>query len=166
MRATLKKMKKKMKKKKIKNIEGKGRNTRRPAKQSWVQPLTPYKKDVFVCTGFSEKEIQRAIKKIGAKKWWLDFVDRSQGTWKELIEKGCAFVAQEERHGAFLLRLRPFEDTWDYWEVLIHELHHLVHGLAEHLAMEKETEAQAYLQEHLFNKIRRKLLGNEPYDTA
>lgn len=143
---------------------GIGRNTRRPAKQSWGQSIHPYRKEIFVCTGFSAKEMLSAIKEIGAKKWFLDYTVEREKDWQEMIDANYAFVSQEKQHGAFVLRLRRFEDTWEFWECLIHELNHLGRFLAVSVAATEESEAQAYTQEWLFHQIRRKLQGIVPYD--
>ena len=58
--------------------------------------------------------------------------------------------------GLFLV-LGPYEDTWAFWEMLIHELNHAVFRFAEIKTMQTETEVQARLQEYLFRSIRRKL---------
>lgn len=93
----------------------------------------------------------------------VDFAESHEKTWQDLIDAGCAFVSREETHHAFVLRLRPFQDSWQWWETLIHELNHLVDGMAEAQAFEKEWEAKAYLQEYLFHEIRRKCMGLDPY---
>lgn len=136
----------------------------RPAKQAWVQQTHQWRKDIFVCTGYSAKEIVTAIKKEKAAKWMIEYCEKSQEEWQKLIDAGCAFVSREPTHQAFIIRLRPYFDAWEWWETLIHELNHLVDGMAEAQAFEKEWEAKAYLQEYLFHEIRRKLMGLCPYD--
>lgn len=146
-----------MKKKKgTKGVKGK---KIRPAKQGWTQSTHQWNKDIFVCTGYSAKEIVGAIKKQKAVKWMVEFVEKEQTGWQKLIDANCAFVSAEEKHCAMVLRLRAFTDSWDFWETLIHEISHVVDMMAENQAFEKETEARAYLAEHLFHEIRRRLLG-------
>lgn len=141
--------------------KSRSRHSRKP-KQSWCQSTGQWNKEIFVCTGFNAKEILKGIKRIGAKDWFLTYAEGQLVTWQKLIDGGCAFVAREPVHGAYVMRLRPYSDSWDFWEVLIHELNHLVDYMAEGQAFEGETEAKAYLIEHLFHEIRRKLQGVVP----
>ncbi len=138
---------------------------KRSDKQGWVQKTHQWRKDIFVCTGYSAKEIIKAIKQQKAKHWMVEYVEKEEKTWQGIIDEGCAFVAREPTHNAFVMRLRPFQDSWEFWETLIHELAHLVDGMAEGQKFEKETEARAYLQEYLFHEIRRKLQGVVPYNS-
>ncbi len=102
----------------------KSRPKKRSAKQAWVQQTHQWRKDIFVCTGYSAKEIVAGIRKIGAKDWMLKYCDENEKEWQDIIDAGCAFVSREPRHGAIVMRLRPYQDTWEYWETLIHELNH------------------------------------------
>lgn len=131
-------------------------------KQHWIQSTHQYHKDIFVCTGYSAKEMIRAIKSYKPKKYILDFIAEHEESWAEIIKKNCAFVTMEESHGILVLRLRAYENDWKFWETLIHELSHLLDMLSEHQKWEKETESRAYLHEWLFHEIRRKLMGIVP----
>lgn len=126
----------------------------------FVQDFGTYTNEMLVLVGVeNKKEVFTYLKRIKAKvdfsKWVLEDFD----SWKERIEekkqKGL-FCWNDEVEGTVLL-LRPFEDTWEYWEVLLHEIHHAVDYLVKNNLMEKEIEAQAYLFEYLFRSIRRKL---------
>ena len=75
----------------------------------------------------------------------------------EIFKLNNALVAHND--GKFLLLLRKVRDDWDYWEILLHETHHITWYLAEGKMFQKEMEAQAYLQEYLFHAIRRKIMG-------
>ncbi len=145
-----------------KGKKGRKQSTR-PEKQSWVQQTAQWRKDIFVSTGYSAAEILAGIKKAKVKDWMLKHVEAHQEDWKKLIDMNCAFVSCEEKHGALIIRLRPYRDSWDFWETLIHELSHAVDFIAERINIEKETEAKAYLQEFLFREIRRKLIGAQKY---
>ena len=94
-------------------------------------------------------------------KWVLkDFSD-----WEENIKnknKGL-FCWNEMVEGCVLL-LRPYQDAWEYWETLMHEIQHIVQYLAKCKGMNDEPEAQAYLFEFLFRSIRRKLQGTDKID--
>lgn len=135
---------------------------KRPAKQSWVQSTAQWRKDIFISSGFSAKEIVEAIKKEKPYKWFSDWASANEARWNDLIVAETAFVAMEPDHAAFIVRLRPYEDTWAFWETLIHELNHLVDMMSNKQMFQDETEAKAYLQEYLFHEIRRTLMGVEP----
>lgn len=151
------------KKKKIPNhLKANPKRTPQPAKQHWLQSTHQYRKDIFVSTGLSAKEMVREIKKFKPKKYILDFIEKRESEWKEIIEKNCAFVTMEESHGVLFIRLREYQDSWEFWETLIHELSHLLDFMAGQQKWETETEARAYLQEYLFHEIRRKLQGIVP----
>jgi hypothetical protein len=144
----------------------KNRSRARPKKQYWLQSTHQWRKDIFVSTGLSAKEMVRKVKTYKPKKYVIDFLEEREKEWHEIIEKGCAFVAMEGSHGCFFIRLREYEDTWEFWGTLVHELSHLLDMISEHQAWEKESEARAYLHEYLFQQIRRKLQGNLPYKVS
>ena len=64
--------------------------------------------------------------------------------------------------GRYVMWFPSYEDTWKFWECLLHETNHVVFSLARDKNMQDETEAQAYLHEYLFKHIRRKLQKAEP----
>lgn len=141
-----------MKKKKVK--------PKKPlVKQYFLQPTYQWRKDIFVCTGLSAKQMLAKIKTYKPKQWIIDHAVAKQEQWKTAIDSGCAFVSCEPTHHAFFVRLREYEDTWEFWETLLHELNHLVDMMGENQNFNDETEAKAYLQEFLFKEIRQKLQG-------
>ncbi len=83
-----------------------------------------------------------------------EFIDDRKG----LKQLGCLYLGS----GYYALWLSPYEDTWAYWEVLIHELTHFIDEFSKDKHMEGETEARAYLLEFMFRSIRRKLQGLDP----
>lgn len=131
-------------------------------KQHWIQTTNQYHKDIFVCSGMSGIEMVKTLKRIGAKKWFLDWAISKEQNWQDLTTRDCAFVAREPSHDVFVIRLRDFSDNWKFWETLLHELVHLVDGLAEAQCFQDEYENRAYLTEWLFHEIRRKLSGIVP----
>ncbi len=130
-------------------------------KTIFVQSYGTYTNEILVIVGIKDKKkVFQYLKKIKAKvdfsKWVLtDFDD-----WKESVggkHKGL-FCWNEKVNGAVLV-LRETDDSWEYWEVLMHECHHIVQHLAKTKGMYDEAEAQAYLFEFLFHSLRRKLQG-------
>ena len=132
----------------------------------WVEDIDPYHSGLLVLVGVEDKkEVFRYLKKIKAlvpfSKWVLTEFD----DWKETMEKNSGqFCWNDKLEGGgsgAVLMLRPYADAWNYWEILIHELCHVVNRLGKQKGFLEEMEAQAYLQEHLFHSIRRKLQGIE-----
>lgn len=127
----------------------------------FVQEYGTYTNELLVLVGIEDKKKLLAyLKKIKAKfdfsKWVLEDFDG----WKERIKKNNPglFCWNDIVEGAVLV-LRPYQDTWEYWECLMHEIHHIVQHLAKTRFMYEEQEAQAYLFEFLFHSVRRKLQG-------
>lgn len=122
----------------------------------FTQECGIYTDQILVCVGASKQLVFNYFKKnkVSAdfSKWVLgsDFFNDIQAkhkglfAWNTDIEGCCIF-------------LRPFENTWDYWETLMHEVHHVVEHLAKKKMFSDEVENKAYLHEFLFRSIRRKL---------
>lgn len=135
---------------------------KRPARQWFTLEMDPYRKNVFVCAGFKSWEEIRKVQPKGAPEWWYKFLDdireKMEEDFRKGIAKGSCFF--DDRHGAGIMILRPFDDTWEYWEVIIHECSHYLDFLGEQIGLSvRETEARAYLLEFMFRRIRRTLQG-------
>ena len=121
---------------------------------------------MLVCVGITDKKaVFRYLKKIHAKVEFSKWVLTEFDNWKKDLEEKnigqlCWHDDLEKQYGLVLM-LRPYFDAWDYWQVLIHELNHVVQFLAKKKGFQDEPENQAYLQEHLFRSIRRKLQGTD-----
>jgi hypothetical protein len=127
----------------------------------FVQDTGVYTDQILVCAGASKKDVIAFNKKKRAIKPFQEWLKNETSLYQE-AEKNEGIYAQNDDVQGSVLMLRPFEDKWDYWEVLIHELHHAVEFLAKRKAMQEETEAKAYLQGYLFRSIRRKFSGIDP----
>lgn len=129
----------------------------------FTQKYGTYPDQLLVLIGIEDKKkIFAYLKKIKAKvdfsKWVLEDFDN----WKESIkEKNMGLFCWNGIVEGTVLVLRPYEDTWEYWECLMHEIHHVVQHLAKTKGMYEELEAQAYLFVFLFRAIRRKLQGKD-----
>lgn len=127
----------------------------------FVQEYGTYTNQLLVLVGIEDKKkIFDYLKKVkaeaGFSKWVLEDFDG----WKEDIKKkNMALFCRNDTVEGTVLVLRSYEDTWEYWECLMHEIHHIVQHLAKIKGMFEEVEAQAYLFEFLFRSIRRKLQG-------
>lgn len=142
-------------------MKTKKKTKKKPKPIMFVQDFGTYTNEILVLCGVTDKkELLKYLKKVKAKfefsKWVLEDFDG----WKKDIEKKhlAQFCFNNEIQGGVLM-LRPMEDCWNYWEVLMHEVHHIVQNLAKQKGMFEELEAQAYLFEYLFKSIRRILMG-------
>ena len=126
-------------------------------KQIFIQDTGIYSNEIIVAVNSSKDDILKFVKKLkGAKKEAVEWIKTEERAF-EIFEKNNALVAHND--GRFMLLLRRPTDEWTYWECLLHELHHIVHYIAQDKMFENEMEAQAYLQEYLFHSIRRKIMG-------
>lgn len=149
--------------------ELKMRKKRVKARRSSAKPIIFEQRftDLFgdvmvVCSGASHKDVVAYAKKNKFRKDLLEYIEGEH----ELFEMAKTndngrFAYNTKVRGLFLVLLN-YQDCWDFWEFLIHELNHAVFRFAQIKGMEEESEGQARLQEYLFRKIRRKLQGIEP----
>lgn len=125
----------------------------------FVEDVIPYRKELLICTGLkSTEEILKTGKELKLSNGFKEFIKGKKEFIDKSIKENCAFMMVDHRC-AGIIRLRDYEDSWEFWETLIHELNHYVHFLCENIGAESELELQAYLQEYLFRSIRRKLQG-------
>jgi hypothetical protein len=124
--------------------------------------LDPFAEQVLVCAD----EIVEA-----AAMAYLDgFGDALDPSFRDLVREGFAvfeasggelstngLVMTDAGRVGIVMVLRPYEETWSYWETLIHETHHVVYAVAHRRGLVEEREAQAHLQAWLFRTIRHRL---------
>lgn len=132
----------------------------KPKTKIFVQTHGTYPNETLVCVGGTLADAIKYAKRIKAKKGfieWLETCDREDKE-NQATPSQSGYVRYLTDKGFTFMWLKPFEDTWDFWETLIHELSHLVDFvLTEQKRMGKETEARAYHLEYLFREIRREL---------
>lgn len=119
----------------------------------FVQPTHIFREDILVCVGASFEDVKKFVKGEVLKS-----IERYKGLFQEVLD-GKQLGYAVEANGWLYLILPKFKDTWSYWEILIHELHHIVFYMSKKKTFDDEMEAMAYLQEWLFREIRRKLQG-------
>lgn len=132
-------------------------------KSLFVQTFGTYSDEIFVIIGqYDKRQVLKYLKKIKAKfefsKWVLENINE----WNSSLQdknKGQLCWNDSKDSGGYVLMLRPVHDSWEYWEVLMHETHHAVQHMAKRKGFLDEAENQAYLQEFLFRSLRRKLQG-------
>lgn len=137
---------------------------KRPAKQHFVLDIIPYRKEMFVCTGVTSYEELLRKQPKGAAKWYINWLEENKDSIEKNIKSSATgFVFFNTLKGGAVLFLRDYADTWNYWEVLMHELTHYIDFLGEQIGLDADhTEARAYLFEYLFHTIRRILQGIDP----
>src|SRR3990167_10220766 len=112
----------------------------------FVQDCGTYTDEILVCIGASKKQILAYCKKEGVKKNFTDWISTDEAIFDVLKKSKAAYAWNDGVQGTILL-LKSYEDTWDFWETLLHELHHMVHVFSRRKIMQEEMEGQAYLQE-------------------
>ena len=120
----------------------------------FIQEWGTYTNQTLICVNLTTDEIIKAAKKEKAAKWFIDILEKDKEDIKKLMDDGARGFFMSNQ-GASVLWLKKFEDEWEWYEVLMHELHHAVHHiLRDNKGMGDELEAQAYQQEFLFREIR------------
>lgn len=135
----------------------KKKEKKRPSEQIFIQDCGIFSAEIVVLVGTTKKKAIEYCKKHDFRTEVTKQV-AAEGLWKDFGVGRFSF--NTEAHSLVLL-LRYYEDTWQFWETLIHELNHVVYRIADLKTFKDEEEGQAYLQEYLFRSIRRKLMGLE-----
>ena len=73
--------------------------------------------------------------------------------------KGCAgcLIYKEEDNLPLILYIKAGKKDWNLFQTVIHETSHLVDRLFKKCQIGDETEFRAYMTEHLFKVIRKKI---------
>jgi hypothetical protein len=110
----------------------------------------------LVSIGYTKDEVRKILTK---KKKPQELIDASLKEWPE----ARAFVTDDNGCPLILAFCEEFEDSWETYELLIHEITHVVQGVREWMnGGRTESEFEAYLMQYLFSQIRRKALGIIP----
>jgi len=131
---------------------------------AFIQDFGTYQDDMFVIVGAKSREdIVKVAKSARIKKSLIKYLSEGDiGT--DFKEAGSIVSFTQDGTENMVLFLHYWKNCWDFWETLMHELHHVVHfHIAVARRMEKEAEALAYQQEYLFRSIRRKLQGTRKF---
>lgn len=124
----------------------------------FIQRTEIFTEEFLVCSGADKKTILSFCKRNKLNKQVIEWIEADNKIFS-LLEGSNAVYCWHDDIRIGLLILGVYEDRWKFWEILIHEICHIVDRVAEHRRMEKEVEAKAYLFEYLFRNIRRKLMG-------
>lgn len=137
-----------------------GLNKMRTKKKNiFIQDCGIFQNEILIITGSTEEEMIDFIKKEKINKTaivWIkenvNFEDIRNGT-----NVGGLYYC--ESSGFMVMVTGEYEDTWDYWETILHEVVHVVQNIRKVKGINGEDESEAYLTEYLFRNIRRKLQG-------
>lgn len=138
------------------------KKVKKSKKTLFVQDLGIFGDEMFVAVGLSYDEIVKGAKKLGAVKLFFENIkDAKDNYWDERFGQDDGFVLIDNNNHAFLLWLKKYEDTWGFWEKVLHEVVHIVQALERSKLIQKEDECRAYTTEYVFHHLRRKLMGIE-----
>lgn len=138
-----------------------GKKSKKSEPLIFFQDCGIFSNEIVVSLGAGKEEVLSFLDKhccSSEARAWIEKQDKEM--FESIDEDHQGMVCHED--GRLLLLLRPFENSWEYWETLLHELHHITLFLAQEKKMLAEFEGQAYLQGYLFKSIRRKLEEIEP----
>lgn len=124
-------------------------------RQYFVQGCGTYTNQILVVVGYTPAETAALMRRKKFHKYVINEYEKDHKDEPEDRGLGACWF----HDGASVIWFPQYENTWNFWETLIHEIFHFVHFMGEQRNMEDEDEALAYLQEYLFRQIRRKLMG-------
>lgn len=131
----------------------------------FVQDCGPWRQEFFVAINATRTQVLGWAKK---NKIAPDIIeeleDKKNEHWNDLSLGSVRTLAQfcwDDTTHIGILYMRDYQDVWEYWETLIHELHHVVSRIMKNKGTHDDLEPGAYLQEWLFRQIRHKLQGVE-----
>lgn len=129
----------------------------------FVQDIDPYKHQMLVCVGATHAQTLQWLKKNKFTKESQEFFKTCGDIFDRVMSgRKAGMVKYGKKKGReYLIMVLPhFKGvlgTWDYWDTLLHETHHIVDWIADYAMLDGEMEAKAYLHEHLFRSIRRRI---------
>ena len=125
-------------------------------KKGWfVQSWGTYADQTLVVVGYTHDELLKITKNRFTPDV-LKFLKEVKGDY-DTANQGRGMCIFDDETNRSILYLREFHDTWEWYEVLLHECFHVVSFMAKAKNMKTEEEAQAYQLEYLFHNIRRSL---------
>ena len=132
-------------------------------KYAFILDLEIPPQQVLVSIGMNHKEVVKYISKKTKDESKIQIIRDEKEIYDDLTYgKVHGFVAQDETNGALILGVREFDDNWDYWDILNHEVSHLVDIMLTQKGAGLETEFRAYSHEYIFRKIRQELYRKFP----
>lgn len=132
----------------------------KPFKTYWIQGWGTYSAETLVCIGgYTHDEVVKIMKKIKAKENIIAEFNKNKKEHDEKWLNGSNDGVLWHHESATLLWIKSWNNTWDNFDTLVHEVSHMVDiVMRDGKKMEGETEACAYQTEYLFKNIRRKIV--------
>jgi hypothetical protein len=129
-------------------------------KYTFTQFCETFEIEIVCFIGLDYEDI---LKEVNKKLYNNEFKEciKKDGTLEKYIEKDLGFFTHYKDKGFMTLWMKEYKDEWDFYEILLHELHHGVHIISESRGFMDEMEAKAYLFQYLFREIRRKIQNKE-----
>lgn len=129
-------------------------------KNIFIQDSGIFYNEFVVCTGISAEELKKYAKaeKLNKNFFKVIFDD---GEYQKPEQRMAYTYSNAESNIVYLVSFPDFEDTWDFWNHVLHEVVHVVQANERKSGLFKEDEARAYLTEYLFTNIRRKLMSGK-----
>lgn len=127
-------------------------------KFAFLQDWGTYTTQTFVAVGLKHDEILTAMRAMGCEEQLVKRYDAGMGRHKDTTEAydpNGAFVWRGRPPGSVnLLWMGAWKNNLTWYGNLLHETAHLVKFfITDYRHMEDETEAQAYQQEYLFQRV-------------
>lgn len=122
---------------------------------NYFQEWGTYNIDTLVSVGTSYDQLLNYATRLKAKKDNLEALRNGKEKIISLMERPAMFI---DLPNGNILWIKKYEDKWEFYEILVHELFHAVYMvLGQDQRMLKEEEAMAYQIEFLFREIGKKL---------
>lgn len=129
-------------------------------KNIFIQDSGIFYNEFVVCTGISAEELKKYAKaeKLNKNFFKVIFDD---GEYQKPEQRMAYTYSNAKSNIVYLVSFPDFEDTWDFWRYVLHEVVHVVQANERKHGLFEEDEARAYLTEYLFTNIRRKLMSGK-----
>ena len=129
-------------------------------KNIFIQDSGIFYNEFVVCTGISAEELKEYAKAEKLNKNFFKFIF-DECEYQKPEQRMAYTYSNAESNIVYLVSFPDFEDTWDFWNHVLHEVVHVVQANERKSGLFKEDEARAYLTEYLFTNIRRKLMSGK-----
>lgn len=130
-------------------------------KNIFIQDTGIFFDEFVVCTGLSALELKKYAKKEKLVDSFYKNVFEDCDFTEEKSPKSAQTYYDTETNDVNLVSLGEYEDSWDFWSSVLHEVVHVVQRIEIKKGLQGEDEARAYLTDYLFTNIRRKLQHNK-----
>ena len=124
----------------------------------FVIELEVWEADILVVGDIKVGELPKRLKKLEYKK---DAIDRLLPIYQEFVEneKQAALSVEmyKGNNRVHAIFFKNMEDSWEFWDYVIHEANHKTLDIMTNKEATKEYEAMAFTQVTIIKKIRQTL---------